>query len=68
MPDTGPILSQQVAGIIALIVTAVWAVNFCAAIFVEGYRPPNEVNIAFLGIVGAALGFQYSSGKKGNGS
>lgn len=34
------------------VVAAVWAANFTAPIFVQGYAPPEGVHVAFMAIVG----------------
>lgn len=34
------------------IVALVWAANFTAPIFVDGYKPPEGVHVAFMAIVG----------------
>lgn len=34
------------------IVTAVWAINFTAPVFVKDYAPSPELNVAFMAIIG----------------
>jgi len=36
-------------------VTLVWAANFTAPIFVKGYVPVPELNVAFMAILGVLL-------------
>lgn len=38
--------------IVITIVTAVWAINFTAPIFVKEYSPSPELNVAFMAIIG----------------
>lgn len=35
-----------------IVVTVVWAANFVAPIFVKGYTPAPELNVAFMAILG----------------
>lgn len=41
-------IRTSLIGIVAL----VWAANFTAPIFVQGYTPPEGVHVAFMAIVG----------------
>jgi hypothetical protein len=45
-------MSNRLRTAIILIVAIVWAVNFTAPIFVKGYTPAPELNVAFMAIVG----------------
>lgn len=47
-------LPAWLATVIILVVTAVWLVNFAAGLLVPGYAN-NEINLAFLSLVGGAL-------------
>lgn len=55
-------IPRPVASAIIVLVTIVWAANFCAQFLVEGYEPDVAINGIFMGIVGAALAFS----RKGN--
>lgn len=33
-------------------ITIVWAVNFLAPVYQHSYKPPAEINLAFMGVVG----------------
>lgn len=46
------------------LISAVWAVNFTAPIFVKGYKPPAEVNVVFMGVVGALVAGYKNGAKK----
>jgi hypothetical protein len=34
------------------VITFVWAVNFTAPVIEHTYKPPAEINLAFMGVVG----------------
>lgn len=40
---------------VILVITAVWALNFAAGVFVSTYKAPPEINSIFMGTVGALL-------------
>jgi hypothetical protein len=42
--------------VVALIVAAVWAMNYLAALVVKGYEPPIESHVVMLAVLGG-LGF-----------
>ena len=46
-------MSNGLRSVIIAVVTAVWAANFTAPVFVSSYDPKPEVNIVFLAIIGA---------------
>lgn len=35
-----------------VMISVVWAVNFTAPLIEHNYKPPPEVNMAFMGVVG----------------
>ena len=41
---------------LVLTVTLVWAANAVAPIFVKGYEPPAELNVAFMAVLGILTG------------
>lgn len=43
-------------------VSAVWAANFTTPIFVHTYKPPTELNVAFMAVVGIVTA-SYKRGK-----
>lgn len=45
-------MNNAVRTVVITIVTAVWAVNFTAPIFVADYKPSPELNVAFMAIIG----------------
>lgn len=45
-------MSNKVRTALIGIVAVVWAANFTAPIFVEGYVPPEGVHLAFMAVVG----------------
>lgn len=47
-------LPAWLATVIILVVTVVWLVNFAAGLLIPGYAN-NEINLAFLSLVGGAL-------------
>lgn len=44
-------MSNQVRTFIMGVVALVWAANFLAPIFIKGYKPPSEINVAFMGVI-----------------
>lgn len=45
-------MSNKLRSVVIGIVTAVWAMNFTAPIFVKDYTPSPELNVAFMAIIG----------------
>lgn len=45
-------MNNSIRTVVITIVTAVWAVNFTAPIFVKDYTPSPELNVAFMAIIG----------------
>lgn len=45
-------MNNTVRTAVIIAVTAVWAANFLAPIFVKGYQPSPELNVAFMAIIG----------------
>jgi hypothetical protein len=45
-------VSNGIRTVVISIVTAVWAINFTAPIFVQDYSPSPELNVAFMAIIG----------------
>lgn len=45
-------MNNTVRTVVITIVTAVWAINFTAPIFVRDYSPSPELNVAFMAIIG----------------
>ena len=45
-------MTNKLRSVIIVIVTAVWAMNFTAPIFVKDYAPSPELNVAFMAIIG----------------
>ena len=45
-------MTNSIRTVVIIIVTAVWAVNFTAPIFVKDYSPSPELNVAFMAIIG----------------
>ncbi len=45
-------MNNGVRTVVISIVTAVWAINFTAPIFVTDYTPSPELNVAFMAIIG----------------
>jgi hypothetical protein len=45
-------MTNGIRTIVISIVTAVWAINFTAPIFVKDYTPSPELNVAFMAIIG----------------
>lgn len=45
-------MTNGIRTIVISIVTAVWAINFTAPIFVKDYAPSPELNVAFMAIIG----------------
>jgi hypothetical protein len=45
-------MSNKLRSVVIGIVTAVWAMNFTAPIFVKDYEPSPELNVAFMAIIG----------------
>lgn len=40
---------------LVILVALVWAINFTAPVFVEGFKPVPELNVAFMAIVGVLV-------------
>lgn len=58
-------MSNAVRTAIIGVVAAVWAANFTAPIFVQGYAPPEGVHVAFMAIVGIlTAGYDKDEPKK----
>lgn len=45
-------MTNKLRSVVIGIVTAVWAINFTAPIFVQDYEPSPELNVAFMAIIG----------------
>ena len=58
-------MNNTVRTVVITIVTAVWAVNFTAPIFVSDYKPSPELNVAFMAIIGV-LTASYKIEKNGS--
>lgn len=56
-------MTNTLRTIVITIVTAVWAINFTAPIFVKEYTPSPELNVAFMAIIGV-LTASYRMEKK----
>jgi hypothetical protein len=56
--------SERVRNAIIAVVTAVWAVNFGAGLFVSTYQPDQAINAIFMAIVGGlfAIGARKDNG------
>ena len=63
-------LSDRTRTVVIAVVTAVWASNFLAGIFIDSYSPSESINGIFMAIVGGlfALGARESSKKDSGGS
>lgn len=49
---------------IILIVALVWASNFTAPLFMDGYEPAPELNVAFMAILGVLTASYNKEAKK----
>lgn len=56
-------MSNAIRTVLIIVVATVWAANFIAPIFVEGYIPPEGVHVAFMALVGI-LTAGYDKGEK----
>lgn len=56
-------LSERVRTIVIFVVVAVWATNFFAGLWVDGYEPSESINAIFMAIVGGL----FALGARGNG-
>lgn len=56
-------MNNQLRTALIILISVVWAVNFIAPVFRPAYKPPAEINLAFMGIVGV-LTATYEKGKK----
>lgn len=45
-------MPNRVRTAVICVVAAVWAINFTAPVFVRGYKPAAELNVAFMAIIG----------------
>lgn len=45
-------MTNGIRTVVIAIVTAVWAINFTAPVFVTEYKPSPELNVAFMAIIG----------------
>ena len=51
---------ERTSNIIAVVVTAVWAVSMVLDMVSNGYQPPPMIHFSLLSTVGAIFGFKYS--------
>ncbi len=58
-------MGNKLRSVVIGIVTAVWAANFTAPIFVKDYTPSPELNVAFMAIIGV-LTASYKMDKQQN--
>lgn len=58
-------MTNRLRSVVIGIVTAVWAANFTAPIFVKDYTPSPELNVAFMAIIGI-LTASYKMDKQQN--
>lgn len=56
-------MTNGIRTVVISIVTAVWAINFTAPVFVKDYSPSPELNVAFMAIIGV-LTASYRLDKK----
>jgi hypothetical protein len=63
-------ISARARTVVIAVVTAVWAMNFLAGVFINGYEPSESINGIFMAIVGGlfALGSRNGNGSSNGGS
>lgn len=54
-------MNDRVRKVVILVVTLVWAANFLAPLWIKDFKPPVELNVAFMGIIG-----YLTAGGRGN--
>lgn len=52
------VLAPGIANLVAVVVTAVWAVSFLADILVKTYTPPPSIHTALMIVLGGLFGTQ----------
>ena len=48
-------MSARASTAVIIIVAVVWAINFTAPVFIPGYKPSPELNVAFMAVVATTL-------------
>lgn len=56
-------MSNTLRTALIILIATVWATNMLAPLIIKGYKPPAEINLAFMGVVGYMTA-SYSSSKK----
>lgn len=62
-------MNNKVRTALITLISVVWAANFLTPIFEHNYKPPAEINMAFMGVVGylTATYQKKNGGDKENG-
>jgi hypothetical protein len=45
-------VNNKIRTALIVLISLVWSSSFVATIFEHGYKPPPEINMAFMGVVG----------------
>lgn len=59
-------MSNRMRTALIAVITVVWAANFMAPIFERTYKPPAEINMAFMGVVGVLTATYQKNGDSDN--
>jgi hypothetical protein len=56
-------LSPRLANVLIAVITFVWCINFTVPIFNHEYKPPPEIHLALMAIVGLFAAARQSNSK-----
>lgn len=56
-------MDNRIRTALIALISVVWAVNFIAPVFRPAYKPPAEINLAFMGVVGILTATYQKNGK-----
>lgn len=56
-------MNNKLRTALIVMISLVWSVNFTAPLYLKGFKPPAEINLAFMGVVGL-LSAGYKSENK----
>lgn len=61
-------MNNRLRTALIVMISVVWAANFATPVFRPNYKPPAEINVAFMGVVGLLTAtYQKNGDGKGKG-
>lgn len=57
-------MSTRLSNFIIVVITAVWCANFIVPIFNPQYKPPPEIHLALMAIIGLFAGQRFNKDKE----